>query len=139
MVISENSCRSAITGNKKGQQQMHCLRTKRKPSNVILEQSSELKQMRILKKGLLLDGIKGVVTPEQDPTQLVCEKELKENMSSNGKHQQLNAYTNINQERDPGLALRKHSTCQHWPHGSGFRYNAVKKLWSLSFSVKESY
>ena len=44
------------------------MRRKRTPRNVILELSPEFREIKYLKKSLMLSGIKGVMTSAQDPT-----------------------------------------------------------------------
>ena len=65
---------------------MYSLRRKGAPGRV-MELSPVLKEIKSLKKTPMLNGIKGVVISEQDPTQLsfpTCEKELNESLNSEG-------------------------------------------------------
>lgn len=53
-----------------------------------------LKEIKSLKKSLMLNEIKKLVTSRQDPTQLGYENELKESLNSKENYQQWKAFDN---------------------------------------------
>jgi hypothetical protein len=52
---------------------MYFLRRKRTPGNVRLEPSPVFKEIKSLKKGLIQDGIKGMVPSGEDTTWLILQ------------------------------------------------------------------
>lgn len=76
---------------------MYSLKRKVAPKNV-MEVSPVLKEMKSLKKSLMLTGTKGMGTSGQECTQLnfqLVEGKLKKNLSSEGSHQQQKAVASV--------------------------------------------